>query len=269
MRRSLLALVLCGLILGALGCAEDRALLQKRARAREDLGLSYIQRGNVKLGLKHLREAARLDPENPDIQHELALAYKEMGTYEEALPHFKRALKLKPAFPEAWNNLGTLYLLLAKWDQAVECFQKAVDDITYRTPHFAYNNMGLAYYNKGDYERAIRSFQEALKLDPNYGLCRVNLGLAYEAAGRLGEALETNLLSQARPNQEGGPGPPGDHPPGQKRDIQRAGRKAVEATERNRCPEIGRPRRKRSFLPSSHPFNQQERPAPIPSQGCS
>ncbi|MBW1682907.1 MAG: tetratricopeptide repeat protein [Deltaproteobacteria bacterium] len=184
MRRSLLALVLCGLILGALGCAEDRALLQKRARAREDLGLSYIQRGNVKLGLKHLREAARLDPENPDIQHELALAYKEMGTYEEALPHFKRALKLKPAFPEAWNNLGTLYLLLAKWDQAVECFQKAVDDITYRTPHFAYNNMGLAYYNKGDYERAIRSFQEALKLDPNYGLCRVNLGLAYEAAAR-------------------------------------------------------------------------------------
>ena len=75
-----------------IGCAENKTLVKKKAGAREDLGLSYIRQGNLKAGLEHLIEAAKLDPQNGNIQHELALTYKDLGIYGEALVHFKKAL---------------------------------------------------------------------------------------------------------------------------------------------------------------------------------
>jgi len=105
--------------------------------------------------------------------------------------HFKRALALQPEFPEAQNNLGTLYLLLKEWDLAIERFQRAVNDILYRTPHFAYNNMGLAYYNKGGYQKAIENYQKALRSFPSYSLCHENLARAYEATDSFQAAIES------------------------------------------------------------------------------
>ena len=112
----------------------------------------------IRIALKNLSEAAKLDPENANIHFELAMVYKDLAEYGKAETHFKKCLALKPGFADAWNNLGTLYLLTKQWDKAIVSFQKALAIDTYRTPHFAYNNMGLAYYNKGDYERAVDNF---------------------------------------------------------------------------------------------------------------
>ena len=178
-----------------ISCAGNRELMKKKARAREDLGLSYVREGNLKAGVEHLREAAKLDPGNADIHNELALTYRDLGAYEEALVHFKKALALKPEFSEAYNNLGTLYLLLEKWDLAIGCFEKAVSNITYKTPHFSYNNLGLAYYNKGEYYKAIEGYRQALKLSPSYAICYTNLGLAYEAIDSFQAAIEAHKKS--------------------------------------------------------------------------
>jgi type IV pilus assembly protein PilF len=183
------SLVIC-LSLFGIQCAGDQALVKKRARAKETLGMSSIQRGDVKGGIGRLIEAAQLDPENANIHNELALAYKNLGVYDRALVHFKKALELKPEFTEAQNNLGTLYLLMGKWDLAIACFKKALSDITYRTPHFAYNNLGLAYYGKGVYDKAIDSYRRALQSSPSYTICYRNLGLAYEAVKRWEAAID-------------------------------------------------------------------------------
>jgi tetratricopeptide (TPR) repeat protein len=170
-----------GLLTLCVGCAEDKELIRQKARAQEAMAHSYIQKGDLKTGTKYLIEAAKLDPENPDIQYELAIAYKELRVYDRSLVHFKKTLALKPEFSAAWNNLGTLYLLMEQWDSAIDSFRKALRDITYKRAYFAYNNMGLAYYNKGDYQEAIDSFQQAIGLLPSYSVCYGNLGLAYEA----------------------------------------------------------------------------------------
>ena len=171
-------------------CAGNKELIEKKAKAKENLGLSYVQQGNVKVGIGYLIEAAELDNEDADIQHELALAYKDLGVYRDALFHFKRALALKPDFPEAWNNLGTLYLLHEQWDLGIDCFEKAVSTLTYKTPHFAYNNLGLAYYKKGEHQKAIESYTKALGSSPSYSICYANLGLAHEAMMRWDEAID-------------------------------------------------------------------------------
>jgi len=173
-----------------IGCAENKTLLKKRSQALENLGNSLIQRGDLRGGLEKLLEANKLDPENAKIHNELGLVYRDLEAYKKSLVHFKKALALKPKFSEAQNNLGTLYLLLKEWDLALECFQKAVGDILYKTPHFAYNNMGLAYYNKGDYQKAIESYQKALRSFPSYSLCYENLARSYEATNQWESAIE-------------------------------------------------------------------------------
>lgn len=102
-----------------LGCAEDRALRKRQAQAKQDLGRSLLAQGNYTAGLGELLEAAKIDPENPEIQNELALAYREMELYPKAITHFNRAVELNPDFSEAYNNLGTVYLILKKWDPAI------------------------------------------------------------------------------------------------------------------------------------------------------
>ena len=172
------------------GCAGNKDILKKKARARADLGLVYIRNDNIKAGVRELIEAEKIDPENANIQHELAQAYKDLGVYGKSLVHFKKALMLRPEFPDAQNNMGTLYLLIGKWDLAIGCFNKAISNITYSTPHFARNNLGLAYYNKGEYQKAIDSYLKALKISPSYSICYCNLGLVYETIKRWEAAID-------------------------------------------------------------------------------
>jgi type IV pilus assembly protein PilF len=188
LRIKVILMSLCLPILGA-NCAGNSELVKKQAKAKENLGISYIQQGNQRTGIGYLLEAARLDPEEAGIQHELALAYKDLGVHDKALFHFKKTLTLEPDFSEAWNNLGTLYLLQGKWNLAIDAFEEASLNITYKTPQFAYNNLGVAYYNKKAYDSAIESFLKAVKLSPSYTISYVNLGLTYESMNRWEEAM--------------------------------------------------------------------------------
>ena len=188
-KKGILVLILLSILVT--GCAENKALVKRKSQALENLGNSLIQQGNLREGLERLLEASKLDPENANIHNGLGLAYRDLGVYEKSIVHFKRALVLRTEFPEAQNNLGTLYLLLREWDLALDCFQRAVSDILYKTPHFAYNNMGLAYYNKRDYQKAIENYQKALRSFPSYSLCYENLARAYEAINSFQAAIES------------------------------------------------------------------------------
>ena len=175
--------------------------VNRRARALEDLGNALVRDGKLKEALQNYLEAYKLNPDNPDLNHEIALCYREFGRFEESLKYFETAIALRPQFPDAENNFGTLFLLTGKWDLAIAHFQKAVGDVLYQTPHFAYNNMGMAYASKGDFKNAVSNYQKALQHYPGFGLCYKNLGLAYEANGNLKEAAEAyvNAIQNSTP----------------------------------------------------------------------
>ena len=171
------------------GCAtHEPETAKKRARALEDMGVSYLREGSPNLAVKYLIEAVEADPESPHIAHSLALAYRELGLFDRSIAEFKRALALRPDFPQATNNMGITYLLMRRWDDAVASFEKAAGNISYATPHYAFMNLGLTYYQKGDFSRAVSYFNEALRIDPSFSMAHENLGLAYEALGEWDEA---------------------------------------------------------------------------------
>ena len=178
------------IVVGCIGCAANQVNEKTKAKALQNYGYALIQEGNIRGGLQKLLEAVKLDPENADIHHELALAYRGIQEYQFSLRHFSKAVLLRPGFSEAHNNRGTVYLILGKWDLAIDCFEKAISNIAYKTPHFAYNNLGMAFFNKKDYDRAIASYLRAIELFPSYIVGYTNLGLAYEQVRRWEEAVD-------------------------------------------------------------------------------
>jgi type IV pilus biogenesis/stability protein PilW len=184
-------LILIVILSACIGCATDHGVSKKkRVKALEEMGVAYLREGNRRGALEKFLEAAQMDPENAEIQHQLALVYRDLGQYRFAVEHFRKALALRPKFPEAMNNLGTVYLILKQWDDAIAAFEGAAEELTYKTPHIAYNNLGLAHQGRGDYQRAIASFRLALRHSPSYAVCARNLGLVYEELQDWEAALE-------------------------------------------------------------------------------
>jgi type IV pilus assembly protein PilF len=172
------------------GCAGSNKATKAKAVNMEDMARSLILQGNPRDGLGYLVKASKLDPNNPDIEHEMALVYENIDEYALALQHFKKAISLRPGFSEAVNNMGILYSKMKEWDKALACFQKAVSDVMYNTPHFAYHNMGLVYFYKDDYPNAITNYQKAIKLAPSYVNVYYDLANAYIAQNRFEDAVE-------------------------------------------------------------------------------
>jgi type IV pilus assembly protein PilF len=189
--RPVFFLIVVSILLLCSSCVGSSSQTAKnRARALEDLGISYLREGNPNLAVKSLMEAAEADPDDPEIAYSLALSYRELGVFDRSIAAFKRALALKPDFPQAVNNMGVTYLLMGRWDEAISCFNKAAGTISYATPHYAYLNLGLAYYQKEDYQKAISYYKEALRIDSSFVMAYENLGLAYEALGEWDKARD-------------------------------------------------------------------------------
>jgi len=152
----------------------------KKAKAKENLGISLIRDGDYQGALKELIQAAELDPENADIQNALGTAFRYLGLQDKAIIHLKKALELKPEFPEAQVNLGTVYADLKKWDLAAELFEKAAGNILYRARHFAFFNLGRIFQINREYKKAIDNYKKAVNFSPRYSHAYFYMGISYE-----------------------------------------------------------------------------------------
>ena len=148
MKLKLFFLILSALLLTFASCAQDRAVLKKRADANKELGLAYMMQSKYISALEYFLKAEKLNPKDPYIQNNLGLVYMIKKRPDNALTHFKKAYALKPDFMPALNNAGSAYLALKKWNEAIACFEKVYSDILYATPHYPLSNMGRAYYNQ-------------------------------------------------------------------------------------------------------------------------
>ena len=153
---------------------------KERAKAKETVGVSMIQEGNLQGGLRELIQAGELDPSDASIQNSIGVAYRNAREYDKSVIHFQRALALKPDYPDARNNLGAVYASLGRWEQAVPLFEQAADNFKYKNRHAAHENLGTVYYYQGKYDLAIRHYNKALGLEPRYSPAYEKMGLAYE-----------------------------------------------------------------------------------------
>jgi type IV pilus biogenesis/stability protein PilW len=203
-------------------CGGPSPARKKEASSRMQMGVSYLEQRNLPAAMKELLTASKLDPENPEIDVVLGLAYQNRGDLEAAERYFRDAIRKKSDYADAHNDLGIVLSLQGRGDEAIREFEIAAADVLYTTPEWAYFNMGEEYRRrkelakaeamyrkaivlndryvmpyrriallqgeKGRWEEAVRTLEACVAVAPSHDAAWLDLGRAYAAAGRKGDA---------------------------------------------------------------------------------
>lgn len=91
------------------------------------------------------------------------------------------------------NERAIKFLEKGKPDKAESALQQAlIADVSYGPAH---NNLGKLYFAQGKYYLAAWEFEYAIRLMPHRPECQNNLGLVYEAVGKLDEAVKCYVIA--------------------------------------------------------------------------
>tara|TARA_E500000178_G_scaffold314982_1_gene333611 strand:+ start:1408 stop:1851 length:444 start_codon:yes stop_codon:yes gene_type:complete len=80
--------------------------------------IKHIDRERYDRAISELRKAAKLRPNNADIQNYLGFAYRKSGKLEESGRHYTKALDLDPDHKGALEYQGELFLMTGKPEKA-------------------------------------------------------------------------------------------------------------------------------------------------------
>ena len=183
------------------------------------LALIHHGTGRHEVAVGELNQALSLQPSNDDAHRLLGQVLQDMGRPEEAADHYRQAIALRPDYWRHYNVLGGLYYATGRSKEAIEAFTRVTelqpdnargfhnlgavyyalgdnrnalkyyeDAIVISPMADTYSNIGIIHYDEGRFEAAVESFQQAVKLAPNDGILRGNLGDAHDRLGQKEQA---------------------------------------------------------------------------------
>ena len=98
---------------------------QDFAAAHANLGVTYMNKGNLNEAVVTLKKALNLDPQNAGTYYNLGLVSDKMGKTDEAIGAYEKSIAINPGFASAYHNLGIAYFDKGLKPMAAECFYKA------------------------------------------------------------------------------------------------------------------------------------------------
>ncbi len=191
------------------------------ADAHHLLGLVEHQRGNHGAGLRRIRHAIGIVPDNPAYHANLGLVLVAAGDFSAAEASFRQALALQPEAPEYAAHLGSVLALrgapdaaeiefararqarpddgvlaakhaetllsLGRLDAAVSAFRVAIAEIDNDPALFAALASTLQRLGRAD--EAVDAYATALQLKPDYVPVMANMASALRDRGDIEAAL--------------------------------------------------------------------------------
>jgi type IV pilus assembly protein PilF len=183
--------------LALLACASTNNQSKKKNNAatyNTQLGINYMNQGNLQLAKDKLDRAMEENPGDADVHSAMAMLQDRLGHPDKADQNFKEALSLGHRNPEVLNNYAVYLCRNGRTDEGVRLFEEAAHNALYRTPEAAYTNAGVCLRAAKRDTQAALSFQRALQVRPNFG----------EAAYQLGDLdLQRGQLEDARAEVDG------------------------------------------------------------------
>ena len=173
--RLLLFIVVSLCVLGVLdGCVTETTggfnVKRSDADALRDylkLATGYLENNDLVNSKRHLANAAKLDPNNSEIQAIWGLLYSREGETALSDKSFLQALKLDPRNSKARNNYAAFLFANARYEEAYKQLEKVVEDTQYDARSQAFENLGLAALRLERSQDAEDAFRRALQLNPN------------------------------------------------------------------------------------------------------
>lgn len=130
------------------------------------LGMGYLQQGNVQRAKVKLLQALKQAPDWPPALDAMGYFLEKTGEAKQAYSYYARSLDLAPQDGSVLNNYGTYLCRQKKYKQAEAYFMAAIKDPNYITTAEAYENAGLCALEMPNESKAAYYFKKALLQDP-------------------------------------------------------------------------------------------------------
>ena len=153
-------------------------------RARYNLALALIQKGEEKKAADQLHILTHQKPDSPEVHNTLGSLLQQQGELEEAAEEFKTALKCDPAYAEAALSLGQVLINQKRYTAAMVYLQDALK--TSPLPDLKaqlQTTLAVAYAESGDSDQAIGTLEQVIKAHPEDAEAHFNLGTVYARQG--------------------------------------------------------------------------------------
>jgi tetratricopeptide (TPR) repeat protein len=167
-------------------CAAILQQAPSHAGALHLLGMLALSAGAGAEALGLLRQAADLDPENPELLNNLGGALQSLNRLGEAIPWHRAALERAPDMVGAQMNLALALDALDRHGEAEAGFRR----VTQLQPDHAHAWTRLAgtLLQQNRAQEAIACYRRALALDPRSQQAELNLMVALLTAGDFARA---------------------------------------------------------------------------------
>ncbi|MEJ0099352.1 MAG: type IV pilus biogenesis/stability protein PilW [Pseudomonadota bacterium] len=176
-RTTLLLLPLLLLAACVTSTTSDRTVDKKgAAKANVDLGVAYMQQGNLQTAKDKLERAEKQDPKNPEVYWVKASLYERMNMPRDADRSYQRAMELAPANSNIVNTYAVFLCRQGEIDRALPMFDKVIADKLYQTPYAAAANAGMCLRDQKRGADAKRYFESAVQMGPGFTDGVIGLG---------------------------------------------------------------------------------------------
>jgi type IV pilus assembly protein PilF len=175
---------------------EDSAVIgemgppRERARIHTELAAAYFERGNMGVALEELRIALAADSTYAAAYNILGLVHMDLQENAQAQQSFERALRLNPTDPDSNHNYGWFLCQTDREEQALRYFLTAIKNPLYTTPFKSYTLAGVCALRKNREKEALEYFDRALRLDRDYVPALLNMAQLTYRRGELSDARQ-------------------------------------------------------------------------------
>jgi tetratricopeptide (TPR) repeat protein len=155
---------------------------------QHDLGLACLEVGRVTDAVAALQRAVASNPRYTDAYFRLGIALEKQGDIGGAIVAYDRATQLRPSLTEAWFRAGALVYTLGHRDEAIGCFRRAA--VTGGKTSFGRLGKARALLTEERNQEAEQVLRHTLALDPKNAMAHDLLGNLLSEFGRFDEARE-------------------------------------------------------------------------------
>lgn len=149
---------------------------EQAAKDRLNLGLQYLEKGQVARAKRNLDMAIKYKPDLPEVQYGMGYYYQRVKENELAEQHYRKAISLAPKSGYAHNIYGAFLCELRRYDDADDEFQDALEARDYDQQAVTLENAGVCALKAGKAELAESHFQRALSYNPSQPRALIELG---------------------------------------------------------------------------------------------
>src|SRR4028118_1422087 len=143
-------------------------------------GQKLYEKGLLEKAKAKYEQAAKIDPNNWEIQIALGQVYESLGDLEQASKEYKGALKR--GYPHAFNNLGRVYISqkdLITAESLLRMGLQRVPKEDFQLNYELHENLGLVLFKQKQYQAAEKELLQAVAIDQAIEGKELGGGMAY------------------------------------------------------------------------------------------